>query len=121
MLSGNTHVPFVEIGRVRVRMRIDMFAALILVGSLICGCGSGGTANTGSGGATPPSTPQNAAAPTITNAYAQNGAVVVTLADLTTGAKIYYTLDGSTPSTTSQQYQAPFLVSSNLIVNAIAV
>jgi beta-glucanase (GH16 family) len=53
-------------------------------------------------------------------AAAQNGAVVVSLASSTSGATIYYTLDGSTPTSTSQVYQAPFLVASNLTVKAIA-
>jgi len=121
MLNGNARLPFIEIGRVQVRKRIVMFGALVLTGFLICACGGGGTSTAGGGGTNPAPTPQSAAAPTITTADAQNGALVVTLADATSGAKIYYTLDGSTPSTTSQQYQAPFLVSSNLTVNAIAI
>lgn len=92
-----------------------MFAALMLAGALVCGCGGGG--NSGGGGV-PPATP--AAAPTVTTAPAQNGAVIVTLATTTSGAKIYYTLDGTTPTNTSQIYQAPFLVSTNLTVQAIA-
>jgi beta-glucanase (GH16 family) len=44
----------------------------------------------------------------------------VSLATTTSGATIYFTLDGSTPTTTSQIYTAPFLVSSNITVNAIA-
>jgi len=61
-----------------------------------------------------------AATPTMITAAAQNGAVVVSLASSTSGATIYYTLDGSTPTSTSQVYQAPFLVASNLTVKAIA-
>jgi beta-glucanase (GH16 family) len=83
------------------------------------GCGGGG-ANTGSAvnTSTPPA--QAAAAPTIATAAAQNGAVIVTFADATPGAAIYYTTDGSTPTETSTRYFAPFLVSSNLTLNVIA-
>jgi beta-glucanase (GH16 family) len=91
-----------------------MFASLLLSGFLICGCSGGG----GGGTTPPPTTP--AAAPTITTANAQNGAVIATLASTTSGATIYYTLDGTTPTNTSQVYQAPFLVSSNLTVKAMA-
>ncbi len=61
-----------------------------------------------------------AAAPTITTTAARNGAVIVSLASPTRGATVYYTLDGSTPTSSSQMYQAPFLVAANLTVNAIA-
>jgi len=37
------------------------------------------------------------------------------------GTLINYTVDGSTPTPSSQQYQAPFLVASNLTVKTIAV
>jgi beta-glucanase (GH16 family) len=63
------------------------------------------------------------ATPTIstsTSNGAQNGAVIVTLASTTSGATVYFTLDGSTPTTSSQIYTTPFLVSSNITVNAIA-
>ena len=80
---------------------------------LLHGCG-GSTGNSGGGGSPVP-------APTITTRAAQNGAVIVTLASSATGAKIYYTVDGTAPATSSQQYQAPFLVASNLTVNAVAV
>jgi beta-glucanase (GH16 family) len=65
----------------------------------------------------------NPTAPTIsasTQNGAQNGAVIVSLSDTTPNVLVYYTVDGSTPTTSSQQYQAPFLVASNLTVNAIA-
>jgi len=60
-------------------------------------------------------------APTISTTPAQNGAVIVKVASNTDGAKIYYTVDGSTPTASSQQYQAPFLIASNLTVKAISV
>jgi beta-glucanase (GH16 family) len=95
-----------------------MFAALIVASALVCGCGGG----TGSGGGTTAPPPETkAAAPTLTSASAQNGAVIISLASSTAGSKIYYTLDGSAPTNVSQQYEAPFLVSSNITVNAIAV
>jgi beta-glucanase (GH16 family) len=93
-----------------------MLGTAVLLGAFLCGCGgSGGTAVTNS---VSPSNP--AAAPTIAAAAAQNGAQVVTLASATSGATIYYTVDGTTPTTASIQYQAPFLVASNLTVQAIA-
>ena len=95
-----------------------MVPVLILASALVCGCGGGG-GNTGGGNTTPPPQ-QNAATPTLTTAAAQGAAVVVSLADTTSGATIYYTLDGTTPTNTSMQYFAPFLVSSNLTVKAIA-
>lgn len=65
-------------------------------------------------------TTRPAAVPTMATAQAQNGAVIVSLTDSISGAKIYYTLDGTPPTIRSQVYQAPFLVASNLTVNAIA-
>ena len=95
-----------------------MFALLIISGAMLCGCSSG---SSGSGSNPPPPPPQNkTATPTLATASAQNAAVIVSLADTTSGAKIYYTLDGSTPTTSSEIYQAPFLVASNLTVKAIA-
>jgi beta-glucanase (GH16 family) len=44
----------------------------------------------------------------------------VSLASTTAGAAIYYTVDGTTPTASSQKFQAPFLVASNLTVKAIA-
>ncbi len=94
-----------------------MFAALVLASALICGCG--GSGSSGSTGTNPPPATQ-AAAPTASPTNAQNGAVIVSLATTTSGATIYYTVDGTTPTNTSQIYQAPFLVASNLTVKAIA-
>jgi len=90
-------------------------AVLIFVSLLHgCGGGSGGGNNPGGGGNT-------VAAPSITSKAAQNNAVIVSLASTTGGASIYYTLDGSTPTASSQKFQAPFLVTSNLTLKAVAI
>ena len=101
-----------------MRTGAAMLAAVVFSVALLCGCGNSGNASTGGGGGN--QTQTQAAAPTIATTAAQNGAVVVSLASATPGATLYYTADGSTPTTSSQQYQAPFLVASNLTVKAIA-
>ncbi len=61
--------------------------------------------------------------PAIASTHAQNGAVIVTIS-AASGATILYTLDGSLPnpsSSTTYTYEAPFLVASNLTVQAVAV
>lgn len=92
-----------------------MLAALALSGALMCACGGGsGTA------AAPPTAGPQATPPLFFTANAQNGAVIVTLQPATPGVPVYYTTDGTTPTTASQIYEAPFLVASNLTVKAIA-
>lgn len=91
-----------------------MLGAMLLAGALMCGCGGGGSSP-----APPAAAPPKP--PLFFVANAQNGAVVVTLEPGTTGGAVYYTTDGSTPTTASQQYEAPFLVASNLTVKAITV
>lgn len=95
------------------RIRLVVAAAFVL----LAGCGSG-SGSSGTGTNTPQAAPPTLS--TSTSNGAQGGAVIVTLATTTSGATIYYTLDGSTPTTASQVYEAPFLVASNLTVNAIA-
>ena len=90
-------------------------AAAFLSCALLCASCSGSGSDLGTA-----STQTQAAAPTISITAAQNGAVVVSLASTTTNATIYYSVDGSAPSTSSLQYFAPFLVASNLTVKAIA-
>ncbi|MFA7056221.1 MAG: chitobiase/beta-hexosaminidase C-terminal domain-containing protein [Candidatus Cloacimonadales bacterium] len=50
-----------------------------------------------------------------------NGNVDVTINCATTGATIYYTLDGNDPTTSSDVYNAPFTLTENKTVKAIAV
>lgn len=79
------------------------------------GGGLGG-GETGSGGSTKP----QVATPVITTTAALNGAVVVSLSDATAGASLYYTTDGSVPTSSSQAYRSPFLIASNLTVRVVA-
>jgi len=61
------------------------------------------------------------AAPTFSPpAGTYSGAQSVTLADTTTGAAIYYTTDGSTPTTSSTLYTGPIAVSATETIEAIA-
>ena len=101
-----------------MRAGTAMLAAILVSAALVCGCGG-----SGGGGSTPPT--QNQTAPpsvtTFTNAALQNGAVMAALGFSTPGSVIHYTLDGSAPTASSQIYDAPFLVASNLTVKAIAI
>jgi glucosylceramidase len=90
---------------------------VLLAGAIITGCGGGI-----SGGSNPP--PQTASTPTFSPAPgAYTSVQTVTLADATSSASVYYTVDGSTPATTSTLYSsaAPISVSTTTTIKAIAV
>jgi beta-glucanase (GH16 family) len=96
-----------------------LLAAIVLSGALLCGCGGGSTVSSIGVGTTTLSP-----TPTISTTSAQNGAVIVTIFSTASGATLYYTLDGSLPdqnSTKTLTYEGPFLVASNLTVQAIAI
>lgn len=100
-------------------MRMNtVLTSILMLTVFLHGCGGGGYGggNNGGGGGG-----NSTAAPTVATKAAQNGAVIVSLSSTTTGAVVYYTVDGSTPTASSQQYQAPFLVWANLTVKAIAI
>jgi hypothetical protein len=63
-----------------------------------------------------------AAAPVISPAAGTYmAAQMVTISDSTAGASIYYTADGSTPTTASNAYSGPITVSASETITAIAV
>jgi hypothetical protein len=66
--------------------------------------------------------PSPAATPTLSPASGTtfSSTLSVSIADTTAGAAIRYTTDGSTPTTASQLYSAPFTVSASTTVRAIA-
>jgi hypothetical protein len=81
-----------------------------------CGGGSGG------GGSTPaPPSVQAVATPSIQPASGTFGAAQsVSITDATAGATIYYTTDGSTPTSASPVYAAAFSLNSTTTVQAMA-
>jgi len=95
-------------------IRTSVLAALLLV---LAGCGGG---DGGSSMVPTPAPPTATAAPQIKTSAALGGAQIVSISSATSGAVIHYTLDGSTPTSTSPQYQAPFLLSASQTVKAIA-
>ncbi len=85
-----------------------------LVGFILIGCGGGG------GGQTQ-QPPPPAAAPSFSPAPGTySAAQSVMLADSTTGATIYYTTDGSTPTTSSTKYAGAISYSADTTIQAIA-
>jgi hypothetical protein len=88
---------------------------LLLFGVLMAGNGCGG------GSSTPTPTEGQTATPTFSVAggtYSSTQAV--TIADTTAGATIYYTTDGTTPTTSSTKYTAAISVNSTETLSAIA-
>jgi beta-glucanase (GH16 family) len=84
-------------------------AVILWLCALMAACGGSNGQKVG-GGTVPP--------PVISSTSAQNGAVIVSLAPGQPDSQIHYTTDGSTPMSSSQFYQGPFLVASNLTVKA---
>jgi len=93
-----------------LQLGVAMLAVMVLSGAMLWGNGTGAAAQAAT----------RADAPVITTRAARNGAVIVTLAEKTAGATIYYTTDGKTPTTSSQRYEAPFLVDGKMTVKAMA-
>jgi chitobiase/beta-hexosaminidase-like protein len=70
---------------------------------------------------TPPSPPMVATPSVSPNGGRFRRRVIVTLTNVTPGTTIYYTLDGSDPTTTSIPYQGAFVLRHSATLKAIAV
>jgi glucosylceramidase len=92
----------------QIRVGVCVLACMCLAG---CGGGGGGTVTQMPQAATPTFSP-------LPGSY--NVAQSVTLADTTAGATIYYTTDGSTPTTASTVYTAAIHVTTTTTIEAMA-
>jgi beta-glucanase (GH16 family) len=105
--------------RLRIERPVWRHFALAPLLSMLCACGGSGATGSGSGGG-PPAVAVTAT-PHIATTPALGGAVVVSLSSATPGAAITYTTDGSAPTSASQIYQAPFLVTASQTIQAQAL
>ncbi len=102
-------------GPLRCLKNHRQWVALILPLSLIFGCG---------GGSSSPENPMPSAAatPVLSPASGTSGTapLSVTITDSTSGAAIFYTTDGSVPTSSSTPYTSPISLTTNTTIKAIA-
>ncbi|MDT8067685.1 MAG: family 16 glycosylhydrolase [Terriglobia bacterium] len=91
------------------------FSLIAIIAMLACGGGSS-TSSGGDGGGRSSAV----STPTISMTAQLNGGQLISMADSTSGTSIYFTLDGSTPTTSSALYVAPFLLTTNATLKAVA-
>lgn len=92
-------------------------AACACAALLLAACGGGYVPPGPLAPPTPPATP----APAVASAPSLNGAQVIRLSDSDSSAAIFYTLDGTAPTSSSTPYLAPFLLAAPATVTAIAI
>jgi glucosylceramidase len=100
-----------------------MYKHLVFTGVLLLaftGCGGGGNSS-GTSSTTPPTLPVEPT-PTFSPAAGNySAAQTVTISDTSSTAVLYYTTDGSTPTTASSLYSKPITISTTTTLNAIAI
>jgi len=100
-----------------LRNRLRFVPVLCVIAGILTGCGGG----SGTGNNTPPPPPQ-AAVPTFSvSAGTYTTLQSVVLFDSTAGAAIYFTTDGTTPTTASELYTAPIPVATTTTLEAMAI
>jgi glucosylceramidase len=82
----------------------------------VSGCGMGSSSTT-----PPPPPPPPAATPTFWPPAGTYSPTQIALADATGKSTIYYTTDGSTPTTSSTKYTGPISIAASVTLNALAV
>jgi hypothetical protein len=114
--------------RQEINLPVTSGAAVTLAYSFTYMTGTGAMDSTsfswtrGGGGGTGGGTGGTVATPTISpNGGSFSSSQSVSLSSSTSGASLYYTRDGSTPTTSSTLYSAPFTVSSSSTIKAIGV
>src|SRR6266851_191701 len=111
-------ITIIELASMDARTRAFRGAALLLtIAMLLGGCGSSSP---------PPPPPPVAPVPTFwpvpgTYSPSPGAPLTVTLADAAAGATIYFTMDGTSPTTSSAPFSGPFTVASTTTIQAIAV
>ncbi len=97
-------------------MKDKRFPGLLILIFALASCTAGvGVRDSGSGGST-----STAATPSFNPvAGTYSGAQLVSIADSTPGASIYYTTDGTTPTTSSAKFSSAINVSASLTLKAI--
>ena len=101
-------------------MRVSPALVVLLSTAAITGCGSTNSL-TGKSVQTAVAQPVTVANPQFSPAPGvYSTAQSVTISDATAGATIYYTTDGTQPTTSSQQYTRPLTVSGSQVIQAMA-
>jgi glucosylceramidase len=119
-LSGLPMIGIVVLGTNGRRRWISATALVAAVAFVLTSCGGGG-GSTGGGTIPPPPIQQQVATPTLSvGSGTYSGPQSLTISDSTAGATIYYTQDGSFPSTSSTKYSGPITIASTQTVKTIA-